>query len=52
MTPQEKQIQDMNRMLKQHSVLLTVAIKKIASLEKSVSSLERELDTVRRNIKK
>jgi hypothetical protein len=52
MTPQEKQIQDMDRMLRQHSALLSVAIKKITSLEKSVSSLERELDTVKRDVRK
>lgn len=52
MAEQEKQLQDMKRMLVQHSSLLTVAIRKIASLEKSVSSLERELDTVKRDVKK
>jgi hypothetical protein len=52
MTPQEKQIQDMNRMLRQHSALLDVAIRKISNLEKTVSSLKRELDTVQRQVKK
>lgn len=53
MTPQqEKQIQDMDRMLKRHSMLLSVAIKKIESLEKSNSSLKTEIETLKRQIKK
>ena len=52
LTQQEKQIQELDRMLRKHSSLLSVAIKKIGDLEKSVSSLERELDAVKRDVKK
>ena len=52
MTPQEKQVQDIDRMLKKHSMLLSVAIKKIADLEKTVSYLKSEVDNVKRQVKK